>query len=319
LSKLPRIKDKRILVGFNTADDAGVFQISKNKAIVQTVDVFAPTIDDPYLFGEIAACNSLSDIYAMGGKPLLAMNVVGFHPKYPLDWFSKMLLGAFKKTKEAKTFIVGGHTFVSEQVMFGLAVTGFINPKKIITNAKARPNDYLVLTKPLGVEIFSYALLKKLDIPNKLYKEAVKSMTTLNDKASAIMVKIGVNAATDITGFGLIGHLAEMISASKVGAEIYASSLPVLPEVLSLIKNGVIGAGYGMNYASFANQVIFEKDVSEEYQILVFSSETSGGLLISVPEKKLAKLQKELKRNRIISKVIGRIVKDHPATIIVRK
>ncbi len=319
MDKLPKIRDRRIIVGFNTADDAGVFQISRNKAIVQTVDVFAPAIDDPYLFGQIAACNSLSDIYAMGGKPLLAMNVVGFHPKYPLDWFSKMLLGAQKKAKEANTFIVGGHTFVSEQVMFGLAVTGFIHPKKIITNANAKPNDYLVLTKPLGVEIFSYALLRNIKISDKLYKSAVKSMTTLNDKASEAMVKVGVSSATDITGFGLIGHLYEMIKASKVGAEVYVSNLPVLPDVLDLIKSGIIGAGYGMNFSSFSNYVVFEDGIDEAYKILIFSSETSGGLLISVSEKKLPKLEKGLRKNKINYKIIGRIVKDHPCTIFVRK
>ncbi len=315
MDRLPKIRDKRIIVGFNTADDAGVFQISKNKAIVQTVDVFAPVIDDPYLFGQIAACNSLSDIYAMGGKPLLAMNVVGFHPKYPLDWFGKMLLGAQKKAKEANTFIVGGHTFVSEQVMFGLAVTGFINPKKIITNANAKPNDYLVLTKPLGIEIFSYALLRNIKISDKLYKSAVKSMITLNDKASEAMVKVGVSSATDITGFGLVGHLYEMIKASKVGAEIYVSNLPILPDVLNLIKTGIVGAGYGMNFSSFSNYVVFENGISEEYKVLIFSSETSGGLLISVSEEKLPRLEKEL----IKHKIIGRIVKDHPGIIFVRK
>ena len=161
--------------------------------------------------------------------------------------------------------------------------------------------------------------MKDIEISKELYEEAVKSMTTLNNKTAEIMVKIGVNAATDITGFGLIGHLYEMIKASNVGAEIYVSNLPVLPEVLLLIKKGVIGAGYGMNFSSFNNYVVFEEGISEEYKVLIFSSETSGGLLLSCPEKKLAKLKEELKRRKIINNVIGRIVEDHPGIIFVRK
>ncbi len=288
LANLSPIDDPNLLVGINTADDAGVYKLTDDLALVYTVDVFAPIVDDPYTFGMIAAANSISDVYAMGGDPKLALNVVGFPGKAEPEMLGKMLQGAQDKAKEAGVTICGGHTFVSEEIKYGLSVIGYINPNQIITNAGAQVNDILILTKPIGVGTIVQAQLLGKQVDEFLI-DAIRSMTTLNKNASLAMRKIA-NAATDITGYGLVGHLAEMAQASQIGIEISLSKIPILNGALEILKGGVLEPGIGMNWSSFSNRVIKE-NVDETMATLIFGSETSGGLVIAMNTNKLKDFQ----------------------------
>lgn len=305
LAFLPEIKDTNLLVGLNTADDAGVYKLTDDLALVYTVDVFAPIVDDPYTFGMIAAANSISDVYAMGGDPKLALNVVGFPGKGEPKMLGEMLKGSQDKAQEAGVTICGGHTFVSDEIKYGLSVIGYINPKKIITNANAKPGDIIVLTKPIGVGTIVQAhILGKgegIDL-----QPAIKSMTTLNRDASLAMRGLA-NAATDITGYGLAGHLAEMAEASKVSIEISLSKIPFHKGALEILKSGIVEPGISMNIGSFGNRVI-KDGVDETLSMLIFGSETSGGLAIVLPEKKLETFRKKY---RLSAPVIGRITKEN--------
>ncbi|MCX7973583.1 MAG: selenide, water dikinase SelD, partial [Candidatus Aminicenantes bacterium] len=218
LANLPEILDPRVIVGASAADDAGIYALSDELALVQTVDVFTPNVDDPYVFGQIAAANSVSDVYAMGGQPLTALSIISF----PIDRLPKrvmeaILRGGLDKLKEAETIVLGGHSLKDEEIKFGFAVTGLINPKKIITNKGARPGDILVLTKPLGTGVLSFAH-QIGRAPEEGFKAAIKSMIELNREAAEVMVSVGVRASTDITGFGLLGHLSEIVSSGNISA-----------------------------------------------------------------------------------------------------
>jgi len=305
LAFLPEIKDENLLVGLNTADDAGVYKLTDDLALVYTVDVFAPIVDDPYTFGMIVAANSISDVYAMGGDPKLALNVVGFPGKGEPKMLGEMLKGAQDKAKQAGVTICGGHTFVSDEIKYGLSVIGYINPNKIITNAGAKPDDVIVLTKPIGVGIIVQAQLlgKKVD---EYLTPAIESMTTLNRDASLAMRGLA-DAATDITGYGLAGHLLEMAQASKVGIEISLSKIPFHNGALDILKSGIAEPGIGMNLGSFADRVD-KQGVDETKAMLVFGSETSGGLAIVLPENKLEAFRKKYK---LSAPVIGRITKEN--------
>ncbi|MEO0110281.1 MAG: selenide, water dikinase SelD [candidate division WOR-3 bacterium] len=317
LKLLPRIRDKRVLVGFNTADDAGVYQLDKNRALVQTVDLFTPVVDDPYLFGQIAAANSLSDIYAMGGKPLVAMNITGFNANLPIEDLALLLKGGQKKAREANCPIIGGHTFRNEQIFYGLSVTGLINPKRIITNAQAKPGDVIFLTKPLGTGTIAQALILKTEVREETKKIAIASMTRLNRDASEVMKKVGVNAATDVTGFGLLGHLSEMATASKVGIKVFAREVPIIEGVIELVEKGIIDSGVMMNKYSFGANISFSENLPSFYQTILFGSESSGGLLISCPKKKAEKMGERLKKKGVFYKIIGEVVSENPGKIIV--
>ncbi len=294
----------------NTADDAGVYKISDNFALVYTVDVLAPVVDDPYLFGMVAATNCISDIYAMGGEPKLALNIVGFPGNGDPEILGEILRGGQTKAKEAGVTICGGHTFNSEGIMYGLSVIGYINPQKIVTNANAKPGDVILLTKPIGVgTIIQATLLDKAEGID--LKPVFEGMTTLNKNASQVMQEVGVDAATDITGYGLVGHLVEMAEASNVGIELYSAKIPIYPGAIEILKSGIVEPGITMNIKSFSDRVV-KGNISTEIGNLVFGSETSGGLAIVMPEEKVNLFIEKYQRS---VRDIGRITKEHPGIL----
>lgn len=303
LKFLPQSSDPNLLVGVNTADDAGVYKLNDELALVYTVDVFAPVVDDAYTFGMIAAANSISDIYAMGGEPKLALNVVGFPGKADIKILGEMLKGAQDKASEAGVIICGGHTFVSDEIRYGLSVVGYINPNKIITNACAQVGDLIILTKPIGVGTIIQAQILGHKVSDYV-DAAVKSMTTLNKDASLAMRDIA-HAATDITGYGLVGHLVEMALASNVGIELFLSKVPILPGALEILESGVTEPGVMMNYNSFAAKVDSEERINDDLATLIFGSETSGGLAIAMPEDKLDEFTRRYQKE---FSIIGRVV-----------
>jgi len=319
LAALPQISDPRVLVGANACDDAGVYQLEDGATLVQSVDVFTPNVDDPYTFGQIAAANSLSDIYAMGGRPLTALSIIGF----PIETFShkvmiQTLRGGMDKMQEAGVAVIGGHSINDRNMKFGFAVTGIINPSGIITNGKAQPGDALILTKPIGTGIVSFA--NQLGKASSSAMTAIsRSMAGLNKVASELMVNMGVNAATDVTGFGLLGHLSEMVSQSGVTVEIYADQVPVFDEVLDWIAQGIIPGAVERNKEYASRYVSLAEDVSEETEYVLNDPQTSGGLLIAVPEEKAGSLVERLKESGIEhASVIGKVVSNSEGRILLK-
>ena len=319
LEGLPAIFDPRVLVSSSTCDDAGIFRLNKTTALVQTVDVFSPCVDDPYVFGQIAAANSVSDVYAMGGKPLTALSIVGF----PSDRLSprimnKMLQGGIDKLAEAGVPVLGGHSIKDPEVKFGFAVTGVVRPDRIMTNDKARPGNLLILTKPLGTGMACFAQqLGKADAA--LLEATARSMTELNGPAAEEAVKVGVRAATDVTGFGLLGHLAEMAVQSRVTAEIWAEEVPLFKGVLDLARKGVISGAVERNREYAMRFVTKEDGVGEEWEAVLLDPQTSGGLLLAVPRARAAGLLKKLAaRGAAAARVIGRVVERSEGAIRVR-
>ncbi len=307
---MPVINDPNLLVGLNTADDAGVYKLSEDFALVYTVDIMAPMVEDPYTFGMIAAANCISDIYAMGGIPKLALNIIGFPAKGDTTILGEILKGGQTKAQEAGVVICGGHTFNSDAMFYGLSVVGYINPKKIITNAGAKPDDVILLTKPIGVGTIVQALL--LDKAEGIdVKPVIEGMMALNKNASMTMQEIGVDSATDITGYGLIGHLVEMAEASNVGIELYTSAIPIYRGAIEIIKAGIIEPGITMNRNSFEKKVELN-NIDVNIVNLIFGSETSGGLAIVLPEQKVKIFMDRYQRS---AKIIGCITKEHPGTI----
>ena len=287
------VKDPNLLVGTETGDDAGVYRLADNTALVVTVDFFPPIVDDPFSFGAIAVANSLSDIYAMGGKPLLGLNIVGFPVELPKDLLGEILRGGYAKAQEAGCLIIGGHTVDDREPKYGLAAVGLVEPGKEITNAGARPGDTLVLTKPLGTGVITTAG-KQGVVSQEVLGQAVSVMSALNRAASEAMVKVGVNAGTDVTGFGLIGHLNSMMQGSGARARLRLSDIPVIPGTWDLLEAGVAPGGTHRNLNSVGRQVHWHDGVSEEARLLLCDAQTSGGLLISVPEEKTDSLLGEL-------------------------
>ncbi len=312
LSILPRIKDKNLLVGVNTADDAGVYRIGKNTAVVSSVDILTPVIMEPKVYGMIVAANSISDIYAMGGDPKLALNIIGFPGNGDPEVLGQILWGGQNKAEEAGVTIVGGHTFVADEIKYGLAVFGYIHPDRIITNAGARPGDVIVLTKPIGVGTLIQSVLEKKDHGVDL-RRATNAMITLNRDASHAMRQVDAHAATDITGYGLAGHLVEMAQASRVGIELQLSHIPVHKGVLDSLKRGVKEPGIAMNFGSFSEKVQ-RKDNDSLLGSLIFSSETSGGLAIALSEAKLNLFQEKYPNP---APVIGNVTEKNPGIVTV--
>lgn len=311
LSGLPRFAHPDLLVTGDTADDAGVFRIDSERALVLTVDVLTPIADDPYIFGQIAAANSLSDVYAMGAEPVAALAVLGV-PIGEIEHHrvQKIVLGAWDKVKEAGAVVVGGHTTRDLELKFGLAVSGMVHPEKIITNAGAQPGDVLVLTKPLGTGIVTTAL-RTNQAPVEMITAVNRLMTQLNREAGTAMREVGVNAATDITGFGLLGHTWEIAQASQVDLVIEWQKVPFLPGVYQLAKQRLFPGGTINNYQFIQPRADFSPDVDEATQLLLCDAQTSGGLLISVPEDRVESLVKQLSEWWIIGyaqKGVGRLV-----------
>lgn len=281
LADLPELDDPRVLVGTNTCDDAGVFQLSEDLALVQTVDVFTPVVDDPYTFGQIAAANSLSDVYAMGGEALTALAIIAF----PIETLSprimtQILRGGMTKLAEAGVPVVGGHSLKDQEIKFGFAVTGRIHPQAIVTNAGAQVGDVLVLTKPLGTGVLGFA--RQLQrAPEAAAAAAAESMTQLNKTASEIMVRQGVHAATDVTGFGLMGHVVEMAQGSGTDITVYPEAVPAFPGVLELLADGLIAGGIERNLEYAQTYATVDEAVDEARRLLMYDPQTSGGLLLA--------------------------------------
>lgn len=310
------VRDPNLLVGIDTADDAAVYRLTRDLAIVQTVDYFTPVVDDPYWFGSITVANSLSDIYAMGARPLLALNIVGFPSRsLPLEVLAEILKGGSDKAREAGVPIVGGHTIDDPEPKYGLAVTGLVHPKKVVTNAGAQVGDVLILTKPIGIGIITTAI-KHEKAFEKAEKEAIRVMDTLNKAAAEAMVEVGVHACTDITGFGLLGHLYEMTKGSRVGARVSLSQVPVINEAWNLIRKGICPGGTYNNRNFLEGVVRWDPKISEEEQLMLCDAQTSGGLLISVSRRKERALLAALKKAKALAVAkIGEIVKDEEGKI----
>jgi selenide, water dikinase len=311
LSQLPIFTDPNILVGTKYADDAAVYQLTEDLAIVQTVDYITPVVDDPYACGAVAAANSLSDVYAMGARPIFALNVVGFPTgKLPLATLTAILQGGADKVREAGASIVGGHSIDDPEPKYGLVVTGLVHPKKVVTNAAARVGDQLILTKPLGMGIITTGIKRERVSPETIV-EAVHIMATLNKSAADAMIDVGVNACTDVTGFGLLGHLHEMTSGSGVGARISLSAVPILPEAWTLVKDGICPGGTKRNRDALQGHVTWAPEITEEGQLILCDAQTSGGLLIAVSKAKSAQLVERLQTAKTLAAArIGEIVAD---------
>jgi selenide,water dikinase len=309
LSGLPRTIDPRVLVSSDTCDDAGVYRLTPRTALVQSVDVFTPVVDDAYAFGEIAAANSVSDIYAMGGRPLTALSIVAF----PIESLSprimnRMLQGGVDKLREAGVALLGGHSIKDREIKFGFAVTGVVDPRKMTVNSKARPGDLLVLTKPIGTGTLSFA--RQIGrAPADGLAEAELSMRALNRAAAEAMTAAGVTTATDITGFGLAGHLGEMAAQSGVEIEVYGAAIPVFSGVLDLIRAGVISGAVERNREYAAAFVTRDKSAGEDLETLLYDPQTSGGLLIAVRAAKAPSLLAALRRKGVAdAAVVGRVL-----------
>lgn len=304
----PRSEDPNLLLGLDAHDDAGVYLVAKDLALVQTVDFFTPIVDDPYWWGAISAANSLSDIYAMGANPVTALNLVAWPMDLDMDALARVLEGGADKAAEAGVSILGGHTIDDNEPKYGMAVTGLAHPDDIVRASTAQPGMSLVLTKPLSTGIISTAI-KREAADAALIDEAVKVMSSLNREAAEAMVRAEAGAATDVTGFGLIGHLHNMAVTSGVGAELWSDRVPVLPGVEELAREGMVPGGTRRNEAYYSEFAEFDPSVSAERRLILFDAQTSGGLLIAIDESRVDQLD---------GAVIGRIVKAEAGRIVVK-
>jgi len=309
LGKLARQQDANVLVGFDKADDAGVYKISDDLALVHTVDFFTPIVDDPHTFGQIAATNSLSDVYAMGGKPLNALALVCFPEKGDLEVLGQILAGGLSKMMEASCTIVGGHSIRDDEIKFGYAVTGTIHPARVLANSGARAGDRLLLTKALGTGVISTAIKRGQAEPAWI-AAATRSMTTLNRAAAEAMTSFPVHAATDITGFGLIGHAREVALASGVSLRISAGAVAFLEGARQCVRAGCIPGGLKANREFAECAVEFDGAVEEETRTLLFDPQTAGGLLISVAAESAAALTQALHERGVPAAEIGEVLPD---------
>ncbi len=316
LRQIPIIDDENLLVGINTSDDAAVYKINENQAIISTIDFFTPIVDDPYTFGQIAACNALSDVYAMGGRPFLALNIVCCPEDLAEEILPGILLGGFDKVVEAGAIIGGGHSIKNPEPVYGLSVLGKIHPDKILTNSNAKPGDALILTKPIGTGIVSTALKAEM-LDSFQEKKHVEIMSTLNKEASEAAVEVGVNSITDITGFGLMGHAYEMASASDVTIKINVKDIPIFPGADDLASMGILPAGLYHNKRYIEGKYYIESSVPENLADIAFDPQTSGGLLISVRQDKVQTLMDTLKAKGVKwAAVIGSVQEPSEYSIV---
>ena len=297
--------DPNLLVGFDRSDDASVYRISNDLALVQTVDFFPPIADDPYLFGQIAATNALSDVYAMGGEPKLCLNIMAVPEKMPMEAVHDILRGGYDKVYEAGALITGGHSIHDDEPKYGLAVTGFVHPDRVLTNAGARPGDVLFLTKPLGIGILSTAAKADM-VSEEGLRRMYELMTTLNRTARNVMVKYNVHACTDVTGFGFLGHAFEMMEGSRVEAVIDTAALDLIPEAKELARFGLIPAGAYRN-RSFAEKAVDLDGIELCVQDMLFDPQTSGGLLIACAPEDADRMYEELKKTVPSAQRIGTV------------
>lgn len=318
LTGLPRIADPNLLVGMETSDDAAVYQVSDQLAIIQTVDFFPPMVDDPYTFGQVAASNALSDIYAMGGTPKLALNLLCFpSDKLSPQHVRAILEGGADKVAEAGACLCGGHTIEDKEPKYGLSVTGFVHPDRIMANSGAREGDLLILTKALGSGILTTAA--KADIlPDGAYQALIRTMTSLNAGAQRAMAGLAVHGCTDITGFGLLGHAAEMAQGSNLSLRLMASTLPLLPQARELAQEGIIPAGAYRNREHLEGKVEFHPTVPLDLMDIMFDPQTAGGLLISVAPQDTERLLAALGEQGVQdARLIGEVCQAEDAYILV--
>jgi len=310
--------DENVIVGLDTIDDAGVYRITDELAIVQTVDFFTPIVDDPYWFGQIAAANALSDVYAMGGTPRTAMNLVAFPTEtMALSVLRKVIRGGIDKVREAGVVLLGGHSVEDRELKYGLSVTGFVHPDRIIAKHGLHLGDKLILTKPLGTGILSTAIKAGLASPD-VTEVVAKLMAELNRKSAKIMMEYPVSACTDITGFGLLGHLAEMIEGSALGVSVSCNGLPVIPEAVEYAQMGLIPAGAYKNREFRQAMIRVPSSIDQATQDILFDPQTSGGLLIAIDHVNAPALIKDLRDNGIeCAAAIGEVISEPKGEIVV--
>ena len=319
LGKLARQHDPNVLVGFDRADDAGVYQLTPDLALVQTVDFFTPIVDDPYVFGQIAATNSLSDVYAMGGRPVSALALVCFPENGEVNVLQEMLAGGLSKMIEANCTVIGGHSIRDEEIKLGYSVTGTIHPQKILANSSAQPGDRLLLTKAIGTGVISTAI-KREQADFASIRAAIRSMTTLNKAAADVLTagSYAVHSVTDITGFGLIGHVREMAKGSHVSARLHASQVSLLPGALECVRAGHLPGGLKANRQFTESCVECDADVPHDVQTLLYDPQTAGGLLLAVAAQDSARLLADLRAADIAVMEIGEIVQKGAPLIAVQ-
>ena len=331
LRRLPRPTDPKVLVGFDTNDDAGVYLLSREMALVQTVDFFTPIVDDPFTFGQIAAANSLSDVYAMGGKPISALSIVGFPDKGDPEILEQIIRGGLSKMAEAKCSVIGGHSIRNDDIQFGYAVSGIIHPQRVWRNVGARAGDVLLLTKAIGTGVLSTALKKDCAAPDSM-QAAIASMAELNREASEALLELQdkagtgapIHAVTDVTGFGLLGHAREMALGNSergieaVSLEIDHSEVGYLPGALEAAREGFLPGGLKNNRDFIGDCVGFAESVSQEHRDLLFDPQTSGGLLIAVSQESAGAAVSALESHRVNARRIGRVITKTKPLIFVR-
>ncbi len=301
LARLPAVADENVLVSFATADDAGVYKLTPECALVQTVDFFTPIVDDPFLFGAIAAANALSDVYAMGGRPLTALSIVAYPADGDLDVLEQIVAGGAEKMREAGCVIVGGHSVADAEMKFGYAVTGLVHPQRVVTNAGARPGDALLITKRLGTGVIATAL--KRGIAEAVHVEAsIASMLELNRRVCEAMLPLAPHACTDVTGFGLIGHAREMALASGVTLEIEAARIEFLPGALEYARQGALPGGLKNNREFASCAVELARPLPGEVESLLHDPQTSGGLLIALPQEQAGQLAGAWRIGRVLAR-----------------
>lgn len=308
LAGLPRIADPKLMVGFDSSDDAAVYRINDDVALIQTVDFFPPIVDDPFQFGQVAATNALSDVWAMGGTPKIAMNLLTFPSCLSLDVVKAILAGGYDKVLEAGAVIVGGHSIEDQEPKYGLCVSGFARPEEILTNSGAQEGDVLVLTKPLGTGILSTGAKAGL-LSQEEYDEMLRLMTTLNQKGQQAMMPVHPTACTDITGFGLLGHVQEMAKGSGKTIRLWSQSIPIVPKALELARDGIIPGGAYRNRGYLDQDVVIADSIPLEVSDVLFDPQTAGGLLITVPEARAQQLLDRLADLGVPGAAIGMV---HP-------
>lgn len=301
------MEDKNLLVGIETSDDAAVYKLNDDTALIQTLDFFTPVVDDPYTFGQIAAANSLSDVYAMGGKPLVALNIVCFPSCLPIEVLGEILNGGASKVIEAGAVVIGGHSVDDNEPKYGLSVTGTVHPDKILKNCGSKPNDVVILTKPLGTGIINAAIKGEI-ASEEAYKNAVEVMTTLNKYAGEIITKYPISACTDITGFGLMGHGYEMAAGSNVTLSLYKKRIPFIKEAEEYAKMGLVPAG-AYNNKNYLKGKYRLENVETWMEDILFDPQTSGGLLITCSETDAVSIMEEMKKLPLKSAIIGEVTK----------
>ena len=315
MKDLPKKEDKNLIVGYESSDDAAVYKITDDKAIIQTLDFFTTMINDPYLYGQIAATNALSDVYAMGGEVISALNIVAFPENMDLEILHQILKGGAEKVHEAGGVLAGGHSIDDATPKYGLSVTGIVHPDKILQNNNCKEGDLLIVTKPLGVSIINTAHMVK-ECSEEAFSQSVKQMTTLNKYSAEVMKDFNVNSCTDITGFGFLGHLVEMLDG-KSSAEVWAKDIPYIEEAYKCANEFIITAGGQLNRTHVEPNVEYQiKDFALEE--IMYDPQTSGGLLISVPEEEAQELLERLNTFEIKSAIVGKVIPKQEKAVIVK-